>query len=1043
MILRKCLQDPSQRVAHPAPGRWDSRQGSIVPLLAITIVALVGFLALAIDLGMLAMAKTQAQNAADLAALTAARTLNGNSTVSAYNNVAATANAQAILNSNTILSQSIQSSQLSLTYGSYDYNQTTQVFNANYPPATGMAWTAVAATITGTNMPGAFSTIYGNQFLPSVSATAQAVHRPRDIALTIDLSGSMLNGSSLGFDPDSWTRTTNNPDTLVPAFGHYATNSSLLIGPSTNRTSGTDNYTIAPSNSTVSNATYSLTYVNSFYQNAAYASTLIRAFDSYTSTDGGTTWNAPSGSATPQLPPSSYATTPGGDMPLFKFGSTTTYAKTVNDVLGSAATNTAANILWELDGYSAYAAGKPDTSASGGTPQVWFQADYRANVNSPANNSLPFNGYTQGPGYYGKTFFLWPPDPRNTNALSGSTLTGYLNALGITNTTDQTTLSNIWSTWQGQGATGLTNLQNWLKGSAKGGASSLPQISGGNYSNTKVPGFTSWNGTTLATANQPSTYYAVCRLFNRAYPGGAAWTSTSFSADWRTRFFGINTTFNGTNYGNTYLFNSSGALNPPGSNGTWPGSAGTAASTLLTYNAILQWLNQSPNPFPTQMRAGRIKYYGSIPTTITGTWPNYGSTDQRFWVQEIDNALGFLQIGSAYYWDLNGIGSYGSLIGYGSDFAWGTTSISATPSTAPQACMNYTDNPGRPLLRFWFGPLQMTDLYHNNNYSYANMMQYGWYYSQPGDCYEAPAYVAKQAYLAAINTMKNNHPNDWFTIVPYSQCRGSATSTTGRNNCVGCPLGTNYTYASSSLLYPFSTINADGSCNNTEVTPFDKDAATGLTPSANFMDIPRSYNGTSFAMALMLIHNQFATTPTTDSTLRTFVTGSPITFPTGMAGGLGRKGAQKLVIFETDGMANTQAAATLTTNGSYTYYPIQYDMNRPYSSNYPTGNNYTASNDSTTLTQVYQLVVTLSTTYGTTRNPFRLYGIGFGPVFSGVDATAASNTLLTMQNMANGTINLSLPSNQIITGTDAQMSANLISAFTNILQNGVQIALIK
>ncbi len=36
-----------------------------------------------------------------------------------------------------------------------------------------------------------------------------------------------------------------------------------------------------------------------------------------------------------------------------------------------------------------------------------------------------------------------------------------------------------------------------------------------------------------------------------------------------------------------------------------------------------------------------------------------------------------------------------------------------------------------------------------------------------------------------------------------------------------------------------------------------------------------------------------------------------------------------------------------------------------------------------------------------------------------------------------------LPSNQIITGTDAQMSANMISAFTSILQNGVQIALIK
>jgi hypothetical protein len=36
-----------------------------------------------------------------------------------------------------------------------------------------------------------------------------------------------------------------------------------------------------------------------------------------------------------------------------------------------------------------------------------------------------------------------------------------------------------------------------------------------------------------------------------------------------------------------------------------------------------------------------------------------------------------------------------------------------------------------------------------------------------------------------------------------------------------------------------------------------------------------------------------------------------------------------------------------------------------------------------------------------------------------------------------------LPSNQIITGTGTQMSTNMISTFTQILQNGVQIALTK
>ena len=197
---------------------------------------------------------------------------------------------------------------------------------------------------------------------------------------------------------------------------------------------------------------------------------------------------------------------------------------------------TSANILWSLDGYSAYSAGKPDTSGTGSTPKVWTQVDY---------SNQPFNGYTQGPGYYGKTFFIWPPDPRNTTAISGSTLTAYLNLIGL-NAADQTTLSNIWSTWQGQGvgpgSTGLTNLQNWLKGSALGGAIALPTFAG-YYSSTSttavIPSGTTWNGSSVSSANQPKIYYAVCRLFNKAYPAGSSWsgttlsTGTSFHADWR------------------------------------------------------------------------------------------------------------------------------------------------------------------------------------------------------------------------------------------------------------------------------------------------------------------------------------------------------------------------------------------------------------------------------------------------------------------------------------------------------------------------------
>src|SRR5208337_4862568 len=104
-------------------------------------------------------------------------------------------------------------------------------------------------------------------------------------------------------------------------------------------------------------------YVNSFYQNAAPSAatpnpTLIRAFDSYSSTDGGNTWTAPT-TQRPQIPSGGAAvaynvgtgvstlTNPlvagtagttypaSGDYPLYIGGASGGgYAKTVKDVVG-------------------------------------------------------------------------------------------------------------------------------------------------------------------------------------------------------------------------------------------------------------------------------------------------------------------------------------------------------------------------------------------------------------------------------------------------------------------------------------------------------------------------------------------------------------------------------------------------------------------------------------------------------------------------------------------------------------------------------------
>ena len=959
--------------------RSRQRRGTVLPLVVLTIVAQLSFLALAIDLGMIAIAKTQVQQAADLVALTAARSLNGAASVN-YNQSVATTNAQNILSYNYVLGKSIQASQLQMSFGSYDYNQNTQSFSANYPPTNGSPTTAVSVTITSSGLPVAFSTVLGTRALPNLSATAQAVHRPRDIALVVDLSGSMRMGTCLGFDFYPSSRTSNNPDSLTPNFGPYSSSSDGLQGPNTARTSGSDSYTIPPSNTTTPNASYNKIYLNNFYQNAAYASTLVRAFDSYTSTDGGNTWSPPS-SGSPVLPPTSYASIPGGDVPLFLLGSTMTYAKTVKDVVGS----TSRNASWELDGYSNYTNGSLSNAAVG-------QSNY---------TSAPFCGYTQGPGYYGKTFFVWPPDPRQPLTTSGDAtqIKQFLMDFGYTSTdfsggTTGPPLSGIYN------VTSTTGSQSWPWPN-DGGTTLSSYLTSKVY----VPG----GSRKLRTSD--TQYQQIMRLYSWNYVIDNLGTTP---CDWRMRFFGTSD--------NTKLFTSPGLLNLPG-----------GSTYTINYNEILRWITQSANPFPAQMRAGRVKYYGAIPTAITGTWPSYGNTDQRFWVEFIDHVLGFRQTSAGVYQDIS------AMAGYGSDFAWGTIARTAPPSATQY--MSYTDNPQRPNLRYWFSPIMMVDYLQNYNMD-TNVANY--FYMQPGDSYEAPLYTAKEAYLATISTVQMNHPNDWVTVVPYSWPRSSANSSSGRFNCVSCPMGTNYNYASSALVYPFSTINADGSPNKTEITPYDPDPATGNVPSSNFMDTPRADGDTCFAMALMLCYNQLAVTPSTDSTLRSFVTSSPITFPASMAGGMGRKGSQKVIIFETDGLPNCMSTASLVNAGAYKYYQIRYDMNRPYSSEYPS---VTAStiNNSSVLSQIYSLIQQLVTDYSTARNPFRLYALGFGPVFQGPNASGALSTLQTMQYYAGTQSSPSTPlaANQVVTGTDAVMSANMVNAFTSILDSGVQIALIK
>src|SRR6185436_7243180 len=108
------------------------RAGSILPMVVISLVALLGFVALAIDVGMLMVSKTECQLAADDAAMAGARTLNGD--VAANNNKAA-AGPKVIeaATACTVLSKPVEAGKVSYEVGYYAYDRTTKKFAALLP----------------------------------------------------------------------------------------------------------------------------------------------------------------------------------------------------------------------------------------------------------------------------------------------------------------------------------------------------------------------------------------------------------------------------------------------------------------------------------------------------------------------------------------------------------------------------------------------------------------------------------------------------------------------------------------------------------------------------------------------------------------------------------------------------------------------------------------------------------------------------------------------------------------------------------------------
>src|SRR4051794_40272604 len=114
------------------------RRGSILPVMALLMVALCGFTALSVEISTIASLKVQCQNAADAAALAGARTLDGSAS---QRTAQATTNARSAASANTALGLNASGSlalvpfgtpEVGVTCGTYHYDASSQAFYPAY-----------------------------------------------------------------------------------------------------------------------------------------------------------------------------------------------------------------------------------------------------------------------------------------------------------------------------------------------------------------------------------------------------------------------------------------------------------------------------------------------------------------------------------------------------------------------------------------------------------------------------------------------------------------------------------------------------------------------------------------------------------------------------------------------------------------------------------------------------------------------------------------------------------------------------------------------
>lgn len=1002
-----------------ASRRPNRRWGTVLPMIGVCLIAIFAFVTLAVDLGMIAVARTQCQNAADVAALVGCRTLDNKQPDNpGYDNnrPAAVQAAKDAATGSPFMAGTVATAKTPTTTvraGTYEYDAAAQTFVVTYPsaPPAGRSWTAVEVSV-ALDQPTYFARIWGVNSMPS-GARAVAVYRPRDVAFVLDMTGSMAYGSTFNY-----SGTHLNADPLAPAFGHYASVQSKLVA-TANETNGSgeaisrNNYTMTtpggppvvrdyyytPANAADPSQETTLPADRSQLKPAFYAWSPPEtagnpsAYVSQTYDFSGYNAFSPRDAANPSGPtpaPDTFksmtdsgAITYVGDRWRRADGSINKTDATWNT---ASPTTRAAGTAIELLGYKV---GGGVVQTSNGTnivaenqfrDLVWEQHGYDLNVEKyrkwrdAGNGGLPtspatypgsrseseykvpsserFKGYSMGPGYWGKTFFVWPPDPRAP----------------VGNPGDADYQAGDWRRRYFDRITSAT-----------------ASVSG---------------GTTTINYGAVGTFDP--QADNNAFNGSGAGA-----------YDGVNEVLLNTGSG-MVLRAATSSQSIPTSGGSGSTSTQTVDSYRIDYAQILRWIKSGPQTLTPNLRAGRVLYYSSIPNDVdASTGSTQQKLDKRFWKEYIDYVLGYRYTSNTNLAGIADSWSSAARTVTTGDLATWTGPNGAWATQRPY--MRYSDSPNRPRMHFWFGPLSMMDFIANAGGTSGG----NW---NPGTCREAQCWQLKAGMNSVLDDVRNNHPNDAVGMVMFAYSGYKS---------VRVPMGQDFTSLKNALFFPKSLLTQiRGGDQTAEVRPYTQ--AWGAVAQD---EIPNANGTTDPNTGLMLAFNLLS--PSTS-------------LPADPYGTIrGRRGASKIVIFETDGVPNAYSSGTFTAAGYNSYYTNLGNGGNP--------GNGTEPSMSSAIAVAQQIVRPMATTTSGDSGlslgnaPARVYPIGFGDLFDTTLAPGATfrptaHKFLSDVGVAGGTLpsgTTTLPSYLVITGSYQNRIDTLKTCMERIFQSGVSVALVE